>query len=240
MKKSYPVDKFVVKQKFKAMGLHFLCSVLIFAITVWWLVSTLYPDFHFKLNGGFYGLRVMAGVDLVLGPLLTLLVYHSAKPMREKVMDFAVIGAVQIAALAYGLHTMYMEHPKFLLSFPAENTVTVTQREYNMETDATKMPQDLSRFSTLGGVPLATFHAKIANGKQQSAFEPLTLAHLQDLDKKVRQTMRYEDDKQHLVQLDKQYGQVYVMSVLGKYQGALVALDKDMKMIGVFGQRDLQ
>lgn len=240
MKKSYPINKESIKQKLKATGLHFLCSVIIFVIAVWWLISMLYPDFHFKLNGGFYGLRIMAGVDLVLGPLLTLLVYHSTKPLREKIMDFVVIGIVQLAALGYGLHTMYMEHPKFLLSFPASNTVTVTQREYSMNDDDTRMPQDLSAFSQLGGVPLVTYHIKFLDNKSQNSFEPLTLAHLQGLDKEVRRTMQHEEDKQYLIQLDKQYGQVYLISVLGKYQGAFVALDKDMNMIDIFGQRDLQ
>ncbi len=40
-------------------------------------------------------------IDVVLGPLLTLIVYKKGK--RTLVMDLAVIAALQLAALTYGL-----------------------------------------------------------------------------------------------------------------------------------------
>ena len=52
--------------------------------------------------------------------------------------------------------------------------------------------------------------------------------------------MSYDDDKAHLAELDKQYGKLYILAVVGKYQGAYVALDAQQNMVAIFGQRDLQ
>lgn len=238
MKKSYPVDKFVVKQKFKAMGLHFLCSVLIFAVAVWWVMSVLYPSFYFQLSGGRYGLTLMASVDLILGPLLTLLVYHPMKPMREKILDFVVIALVQIAALGYGLYALYQEHPRMLMYHTYGNAVVVTQ--YNWDTHRDQLPKDVNQFSQIQGLPVAVYKPKVENNQAIVEYSRLNVADFELGNREIRSKMSHLEDKQHLAMLDKQYREVYVMQILGKYQAAFVALDKDMKMIDVFGQRDLQ
>lgn len=232
MKKSYPVDKFVVKAKLKAACLHFVCSVVIFALAVWWLVAVLYPSFHFGLNGGIYGLRLMAGVDLVLGPLLTLLVFHPVKPWREKMMDFIVIGAVQLAALGYGLHTMYQEHPKLLVYYQYGNAVTVTQRDWAAQPN--EYPENLAQFSRLGGVPIL----EDIETTQQISYQPLSFSALEARDQYTRKILVYAEDKASLATLEKEHGRLYIMKVLGKYQGVYVALDKDLNVIALFGQRE--
>lgn len=233
MKKSYPINSSAIFAKLRASGLHFLCSLLIFAGAFFWMISTLYPQFHFALNGGIYGLRIIAGVDLVLGPLLTLLVFHPMKPMREKVSDFAIIGVVQIAALIYGLHTMYQEHPRMLTYYQYGTAVTITQREWSGQED---LPKDTTQFSQLGGVPIAAYqqHNNI------NEFVPLNETLLAMGDKTARETMSYDDDKARLAELDKQHGKLYILAVVGKYQGAYVALDAQQNMVATFGQRDLQ
>lgn len=232
MKKAYPITKSVIISKFQAAFWHFLCSVLLFLVTLAWIRWGLYPQFHFELNGVWHGLRLIAGVDLVLGPLITLLVYHSAKPKREKVGDFAMVGVVQIAALLYGLHTMYQEHPRMIAFNDYGTAVTITQREFGESTD---LPKDLNQFSQLQGVPIAAIGTH--NGEMQ--FVKLDLSHLEKANAEVRRTMNYEDDKQALANLEKQHGKLYVFGVMGKYQGVFVAVDEKQNLVGTFGQRDL-
>lgn len=232
MKKAYPIDKTVIIAKIKATVIHFLCSVLLFLLALAWIRWVLYPNFHFELNGVWYGLRLIAGVDLILGPLITLLIYHSAKPKREKIGDFAIVGVVQLAALFYGLHTMYQEHPRMIALNDYGTAVTITQREFS---ENSELPSNLAELGQLANVPLATMSTH--NGEMQ--YVKPDLSNLEKADAEARRTMTYEEDKQALAELDKAHGKLYVFGVMGKYQGMFVAVDAQQNLIGTFGQRDL-
>ncbi|WP_461395487.1 hypothetical protein, partial [Deferrisoma sp.] len=56
--------------------------------------------------GGWQGLRLIVGVDLVLGPLLTLIVYNPKKTRRALLLDYGVIGTLQALAFGWGLWTV--------------------------------------------------------------------------------------------------------------------------------------
>jgi hypothetical protein len=58
-------------------------------------------------------LAVMLGVDIVAGPLLTLLLYRPGK--RGLKLDLAVVALLQVAFLSYGLHTLWRSRPLFLV-----------------------------------------------------------------------------------------------------------------------------
>jgi hypothetical protein len=55
----------------------------------------------------------MLGIDIVAGPLLTLIVYNRAKPELRR--DLATIAVLQLAFLGYGLHTTWESRPVFLV-----------------------------------------------------------------------------------------------------------------------------
>lgn len=59
-------------------------------------------------------LAVLASVDLVLGPLLTAIVFRAGK--RGLKFDLAVIALLQIAALFYGLHTLWNSRPAYVVA----------------------------------------------------------------------------------------------------------------------------
>ena len=73
------------------------------------VVKVWYPDFFFQTDGGWQGLRLLLGVDLVLGPLLTLIVYRAGKPGLR--FDLTVIGVVQVVCLAAGVWIVRGERP---------------------------------------------------------------------------------------------------------------------------------
>ena len=58
--------------RFSAFSIHFGISLLIFAALSAVILLVWYPGYFFELDGGWEGLRIIIGVDLVLGPLLTL------------------------------------------------------------------------------------------------------------------------------------------------------------------------
>ena len=61
--------------RFRAAGLHLAISFLIFLMLAYLVVFTWYPGIFFDTDGGWRGMRIIIGVDLVLGPALTLVVY---------------------------------------------------------------------------------------------------------------------------------------------------------------------
>ncbi|HEY9033325.1 MAG TPA: hypothetical protein VIN71_05245 [Pseudomonadales bacterium] len=61
------------------------------------------------------GIKILAAVDMVLGPLLTFLVYRPGKKGLK--LDLAVIALCQFAALAYGLHSIHASRPTYLVFY---------------------------------------------------------------------------------------------------------------------------
>jgi hypothetical protein len=58
-----------------AFAIPLAISLVIFAILTAIGVFVWAPDFFFTTDGGWQGIRILGAVDLVLGPLLTLIVY---------------------------------------------------------------------------------------------------------------------------------------------------------------------
>lgn len=85
-----------------------------------------YPYPYFHAMGAWNVLRVLIGVDLVLGPLLTLVVFKPGKPGLK--FDLAFIAFVQLAALVYGLTAIYRERPYFTV-FSVDRFYVVAERD---------------------------------------------------------------------------------------------------------------
>ncbi|MBL6691566.1 MAG: hypothetical protein ISP91_14365 [Pseudomonadales bacterium] len=60
-------------------------------------------------------MRIIIAVDLVLGPLLTLIVFKAGKPGLK--FDLAAIGTFQALCLAAGTYIVYSERPLALIYF---------------------------------------------------------------------------------------------------------------------------
>lgn len=95
--------------RFKAFGIHLGISLLIFAALAALVVWVWYPGFFFQTDGGWQGIRIIVLVDLVLGPLLTLVVYKAGKPGLK--MDLTLIALFQFACLIAGTYVVYNERP---------------------------------------------------------------------------------------------------------------------------------
>ncbi|MEM6710322.1 MAG: hypothetical protein AAF648_16195, partial [Pseudomonadota bacterium] len=71
------------------------------------------PDFFFNTDGGWQGMRIIVLVDMVLGPLLTLVVFKAGKPGLR--FDLATIAVIQTVCLAAGTFIVYQERPLALV-----------------------------------------------------------------------------------------------------------------------------
>jgi len=92
-------------------------SVLVFMVTVWYRWPL------FEVSGGSGITLILAGVDVTLGPLITLIIFKSGKKGLK--FDLTVIALVQATALAYGIHVVYLARPVYLVfAFDRFNLVT--------------------------------------------------------------------------------------------------------------------
>lgn len=95
--------------RFTAFLTHFGISLVIFGILGYLIVFHWYPGFFFATDGGWQGIRIVALVDLVLGPTLTFAVFKAGKPGLK--FDLTMIGCLQAACLAAGTYVVYIERP---------------------------------------------------------------------------------------------------------------------------------
>jgi hypothetical protein len=100
-------------QKFAATGLHLLLSVVAVGALLLLVTRLWYPEFLFRTDGGWQGLRIVILVDLVLGPLLTFVVYRRGK--KGLLTDLVLIGLMQAAALLGGAWVVHAERPLALV-----------------------------------------------------------------------------------------------------------------------------
>ena len=99
--------------RWQAAGTHLLICVAIAAVVITIMLGVWYPGPLFEAAGGTGILYILVGVDVILGPLLTLIVFKSGK--RGMKFDLAVIGLVQLAALVYGAHIVFLARPAFIV-----------------------------------------------------------------------------------------------------------------------------
>lgn len=105
------MDKIMPRTRFGAFLIHLsISSVLLFFIYLvlffWW-----FPGGLFYAAGGWEGLRIVAAVDIVLGPALTLLVCNMSKSMRELIRDLSCVMVVQFLSLCAGIFIVYHARP---------------------------------------------------------------------------------------------------------------------------------
>jgi len=153
--------------RFRAAGIHLLLSVFIVITVLGLMLGLWYPGAYFKLMGGDGLLFIMAGVDICLGPLLTLIVFKSGKKTLK--FDLTVIGMVQLAALSYGAYIMFQARPVFTV---------LTNDQFQVAIPADIEPKYLAKasrpewkhFSLTGPVLVAAVEPKEEKEKQDIIF----------------------------------------------------------------------
>lgn len=109
-----------------AFGVHLFISLMVFSTLVALMLVYWFPGDLFFMDGGWEGLKLVAMVDLVLGPALTLILFKPGKPGLK--LDLSVIAAMQIAALGYGFYTTY-HHRVVAVVFADNEFATVSAKD---------------------------------------------------------------------------------------------------------------
>lgn len=103
------------KDRGRAATIHLGISVAI-AIAAGLLVfAEWYPYPYRAISGGRELFLILVTVDVLMGPLITFAIFNRAKPRAELRRDLATVGLLQLAALAYGLWTVFLARPVHLV-----------------------------------------------------------------------------------------------------------------------------
>lgn len=97
--------------RWNAAVTHLALSAVIGTTLVLGMYLLWYPPPYFDTMGGKTLVVLIVGCDVVLGPLITLIIFKSGKKGLK--FDLWVIGLAQGAALLYGLSTMFEARPVF-------------------------------------------------------------------------------------------------------------------------------
>ncbi|MCZ4306425.1 hypothetical protein O4G98_16935 [Zoogloeaceae bacterium G21618-S1] len=160
-----------------------ICSALVFLL---W-----YPYPYSELVGGKELFLIVLAVDLVCGPLLTLIVFDPEKPRSELFRDIGMVIAMQFAALGYGLYSVAEARPVFL-GFEGNRFRVVTLPEIDISAMGEAEP-GFRDFSLLGGPRL--IGVRVAQGTDPDFRESVQLS-LQGLHSSFRPSRWVEFDSQ--------------------------------------------
>jgi hypothetical protein len=109
--------------RWNAAGIHLGISAMIAAVVLAVIYLVWYPGPYFKAMGGDQLLLLLIGVDVVIGPLITLFFFKAGK--QGLMFDLTVIAFLQSAALMYGVSVAAQARPVYSV-FVVDRFETVT------------------------------------------------------------------------------------------------------------------
>ena len=104
-----------LKDRLHVSAIHLAISLSIALLAALLVFGLWYPYPYRELSGGRELFLLVIAVDVVMGPLITLIIFNRSKSRRHLAMDFSVVGLLQLAALSYGLFTVFIARPVHLV-----------------------------------------------------------------------------------------------------------------------------
>lgn len=124
--------------KLKAFAVHLSGSVAIITLYLLLVFLVWYPYPYYNIEKVWDVIRVVIGVDVFIGPLLTLVVYRVGKPSLK--FDLTVIIIVQLSALLWGVSVTYSQRPVYT-ALVKDNAVLSVVSASEVDTSVMKDPQ---------------------------------------------------------------------------------------------------
>lgn len=126
------IDKNLLNAKLRASGIHLGASAILFIILASIIAFLWYPTALFTEAGGWQGLKLIAAVDLVLGPFLTFIIFNPAKTFKALKFDYSFILIAQLGAVTWGMYATYTQHPAALVYYD-NKFQAITQDYYDQQ-----------------------------------------------------------------------------------------------------------
>ena len=242
------------RAKLRAGGLHLALSAVIFMGLISLTVALWFPPPFFWIDGGIQVVLIAAGVDIGLGPVLTMVVYRPRRPRLW--MNLAAIGIVQAVGLAWGVHTLYSQRPVLaaFVGYPENRFFPVTTAEIS------KGPLSLAELQAMSkSRPPLVFIDLPGNHKQHeqeieqafkeggsvlretALYRPIAGKALEQVIAGSRTRATYSDEPKYQKDIDRfvaahggRMQAFALIPVFGRYGRGLLALSRaDGKLVGV-------
>ena len=126
------LEQLDLSRRARAAGIHLLISAAVAAAAAALVFGVWFPDIYRQVAGGRDLFILVTSVDMVLGPLLTFAVFNLKKGWSHLRRDLVVIGVIQLAALVYGLVTVYGARPVAMV-FESDRFRVVTVAQVEMQ-----------------------------------------------------------------------------------------------------------
>lgn len=101
-----------MKDRLRAGAVHLGLSALVALGAVAVIFLLWYPESLAQTQGVSRLVLVLIAVDVTIGPLITVLIFNRAK--KSLPFDLAVIACLQLGALLYGLHAIFIARPAII------------------------------------------------------------------------------------------------------------------------------
>ena len=177
----------MIKNKLKASFYHLLISFILIAIIMAAVILIWFPTPFLGVTRFKEVALILVAVDLILGPLLTFVVFNKNK--KSLPFDLSVIASIQITALAYGLFTLYQSHPVYI-TYNIDRFTLVNARDARHE-NAKFSEYKVSKLSS----PIFAFVTLPEDNKKRNELIDEVLQGKPDLDQR---TEYYEPYDSHL------------------------------------------
>lgn len=195
--------------KRRAFAIHLTASAIVVLAFLCVMLFVWYPTPYFETDGGWKVLRILAGVDVVLGPLLTLIVFKSGKPSLK--FDMSCIVLVQLGALLYGGTIIYQQRPAFVV-LGVDRFTSIPAAD--VEFDKLKYPE-LKRIAGIGPLLAQTRPPDDPELRQELLFGVL-LEGKKDLEFRAEFYEPYRPDLAHLRARNIDLGKIMTVSTEAK------------------------
>ena len=153
----------------KATTVHLSLSMLVAALSAALVFGLWYPFPYRELSGGRELFFLVIAVDVVSGPLLTMVLFNPAKLRAELWRDLGLVVLIQLGALSYGLYTVFQARPLFLVQEVDRFKVILKPMLNHTVVDA--LPVSLTPHWWKGPLTVAIRDPKDAQERKEVMFE---------------------------------------------------------------------
>jgi hypothetical protein len=161
------------RERFVATAIHFVVTLFVAGLAAAVIFLVWFPNSMAAMVGGTSLFLLVFTSDLVLGPLLSLVVYSSKKSRLKLIIDYSVIAAAQLTALIYGVFVVAESRPVFV-AFDVDRMEIVTAIEIEDEHLAEASDERFRSRSWLG--PKLVAVVRPTNNKEKSDLAFLAIA----------------------------------------------------------------
>jgi len=178
--------------RYKAFAIHLGLSAIAVSTIMTIVFFVWYPAPTAYIAGAGTIALTLIGVDLLIGPTLTLIVFKSGKP--GLVFDIAVIVTVQLCAMLYGTTTLYRERPAYLV-FAVDRFNMVAERHI----DTALLDDDVLQTRVFGDIATVFARRPVDPQEHQRYMDSVLAEGRPDIEERPEFWESYESGRQDIL-----------------------------------------